>query len=140
MRLGQGECAEGLAAEHRRQPARVLLGAAPGHDRVLRQDVDRQRDRAGHVGRPELFHHERPAEVREPRPADRLGKGCGGEPQLAHLREQRAVEPLGLIPLDGARRELARGEVTGGRLEEPLLLGQAAGHRPAAAGSGRGYV
>ena len=52
VRFGQGEGAQRLAGEHRRQPARLLLGRAPGHDRVLRQDVDRERDGHRHVAAP----------------------------------------------------------------------------------------
>ena len=73
-----------------------------------------------------------------PAPPTASGSGAAVSPSVAHLREQRTVESLGLVALDGARRELARGEVARGRLEEPFLLGQAAGHRPAAARSGRG--
>ena len=130
VRLGQRERPERLAGEHR--PAAsvpMLLGRAPGHDRVLRQDVDRQRDRRRHVGRAELLHHERPAEVREPGPADRLGERRGGQPELAHLGEERPVEALGLVALDRARGDLTLGEFARRLLEEPLLLGEGPAQR-----------
>ena len=97
---------------------------APGHDRVLRQDVDRERHRHRHVGRAQLLHDQRPAEVREPGPADRLRERRRGQAERAHLGEQRAVVALRLVALDRARGDLALGELAGGRLEQPLLVGQ----------------
>ena len=63
-----------------------------------------------------------------PAPPTDSGSGAAGQPELAHLREERAVVALRLVALDRGRRQLAGRELAGGRLEEPLLLGQAAAH------------
>ena len=97
--LGQREGAELLAGQHRRQPARLLLVVAPRHDRVLRQDVDAQRDGHRHVGVGDLLHDQRPGAVAEAGAADRLRERHGRQPQLAHAREQRAVVALLLVAL-----------------------------------------
>ena len=128
MGLGQGERAERLAREHRRQPSGALLVRAPGHDRVLRQDVDRERHRGRHVGRAELLHDQRPGEVAEPGASDGLGDRRGGEAQLAHPGEDRPVEPLGLVALDRRRGDLTLRELAGGPLEQALLGGERAAH------------
>ena len=122
MGLGQGEGAERFPGQHRGQPARPLLVGAPGDDRVLREDVDRERDGRGHVGRAELLHDERPAEIGEPGPTDRLRDRRRGQPERAHPLEDGPVEALGLVSLDGARRHLSLGELAGGRLEQALLF------------------
>ena len=80
-----------------------------------------------HVGRAELLHHERPAEVAEPGAADRLGQRRRRQPELAHPREDRAVEALGLVALDrasGATSRCANSRAVVS--EQPLLVGQAA--------------
>jgi hypothetical protein len=147
-RLGQAERAEGLAGEHRRQPSGVLLGVAERDDRVLRQDVDREHHRARHVGRAELLHDERPAEVAEARPAHRLGQRCRGQPELAHPPEDLRLVPLRLVALDRGRRQLPLGELPRGVAEQPLLGGESAraagrrlghrGHDPASRSAGGG--
>ncbi len=136
VRLGQGKRAQRLAARHRRQPAALLLGRSPGDHRVLRQQVHRQRDGHRHVDGAELLHRQRPAEVGEPGATDRLGEWRRGQPELAHLGEERAVVALGLVALDRRRRQLARGEVARRGLQQQLLLGQPAAHRPARSARG----
>ncbi len=120
-RLGQREGAEAGPGLHCRQPAGSLLLGAPGHDRKLGQDVHRQADRGRHLGPRDLLHHERPAEVAEPGPADRLREGRGGQPEPAHAVHDRAIERLVGIAGDGAWRDLMFGELSRGGLEQPLL-------------------
>ena len=128
MWLGERERAEGFTGLHRRQPAASLLVGAPGHDRVLRQDVDRQADGRRHVDPAELLHDERPADVAEPGAADGLGEGRGSQAELAHASEDGPVEALGLVALDGARLDLALGELPGRRGEQALLVRERPGH------------
>jgi hypothetical protein len=126
--LGQGEGTQRLAGQHGCQPARLLLGRAPGDDRELRQDVDRQGDGHGHVSRAQLLHDQGPAEVRHAGAADHLGEWRAGQAQGAHGREQRAVVALVRIARDGPRRDLALGELAGRGLEQPFLFRQGAVH------------
>ena len=70
-----------------------------------------------------------------PAPPTDSGSGAAVRPSSPILREQRAVVALRLVALDRGRGQLAGRELARGRLEEPLLLGQPAGHprsRPAA--------
>jgi hypothetical protein len=124
MRFGQGEGPEGLAGDHRSEPALVLLGIPPRHDRVLGQDVDRQGHGGRHVGRPELLHHERPAQIAEAGAADGLGQRGAGQAEVRHTRKNRAVEALGLVPFRGTRGDLATGELTGRVTKEAFFLGK----------------
>ena len=105
MWLGQRERTERLAAQHGRQPASLLLVAAPGHDGVLRQDMHGERHGHRHIGRAQLRREWR-----------------GGQPKLAHLGKERAVVALGLVPLDRTRCDLALRELTGRLLEQSLLV------------------
>ena len=110
--------------DHRPEPALVLLRRPPGHDRVLRQDVDRERHRHRHVGRPELLHHERPADVAEAGSTDRLGSGAPVSPsspiRLKSDRSKRSASSRSAAP--GATSRVANSRAVS--REEPLLLGQ----------------
>jgi len=65
VRLGQGEGAECLAGQHGGQPASALLVGPPVQHRVLREDVDAEGDRHGHVRSGDLLHDQRPGAVTE---------------------------------------------------------------------------
>ena len=73
-----------------------------------------------------------------PAPPTDSGNGAAVRPSSPIRANSDAVVALGLVALDGARAPPRAGELAGGRLEEPLLLGQAAGHRQAASGSDAG--
>ena len=128
MRFGQGKRPQRLPGLHRREPARALVVRAPGHDRVLRQDVDGERHGHRHVRRAKLLHDQRPSEVREPGSSDRRREWRRGQAQRAHRREQRAVVALGLVALDRARGDLPLGELASGRLEQSFLVRQRRAH------------
>ena len=114
------------AGEHLGQPARLLFIGAPGDQRVLGQDVDRQRDGQGHVGVGDLLHDQRPRAVGEAGAADLRRERHGRQTELAHAIEEGAVVALLLVARRGAGCHLAPREVAHGLLEESLLVGQAA--------------
>ena len=62
----------------------------------------------------------------KPAPPTDSGNRRGGQPELAHPREERAVVALRLVALDRRRGDLALRELPRRRLEEALLLGQRA--------------
>jgi hypothetical protein len=71
------------------------------------EDVDGKRDGERHVGGGDLLHHDRPCDRRQPRAADGLREGTGQQPELGHPAHEPVVELLGLVALDGARRDHA---------------------------------
>ena len=124
-RLGQAERGELLAACLRDQPALALLLGAPLEEgQRVEADVDALDDAERGVGTFQLLAQDREARVVHPAAAVRLRDRRAEEPELAHLREQLAVDLALLVPIADVRQDLGLGEGPHALLDEPVLVGQ----------------
>ena len=142
--LGQPERRELLAPRLRDEPALALLLGPPLEERQrVEPDVDALDDTERGVGTLELLAQDREAEVVHPGAAVGLRDRRAEEPELAHPREDLAMDLALLVPLADVRQDLGLGEGADALLDEAVLVGQGEvdhaphrtrrGHRGAAA-------
>ena len=130
--LGEAEAAELRRGGELRQPLLLLLLGAVEEDRLADQPAaDRHDPAQGGVGAAELLHRERVGHVVAADAAVLLGDGEAEEAELGHLRHDREVDGLVVVPLHPVRHGLALEEVAGEVAEGLLLLGEREVHQSA---------
>ena len=86
--------------------------------------MDALDDTERRVGTLELLAQQREADVVHPGAAVRLGDRGAEEPELAHPREDLAVDLALLVPLADVGQDLGLGEGADALADEPVLVGE----------------
>ena len=125
LRLREREAAEQLARRQRRQELLLLLVGAELVERVAHERVvDAHDDARRGAGARDLLHRQHVADGVEAGAAPLLGHGHAEQAQLGHARHQLLGVPVVAIDLGGLGQHFVLGEVGGGLLHQPLLVGE----------------
>src|SRR5581483_3238968 len=111
VRLGDGEAADFLALDQRRQPALSLRVVAEAIEDQRRTDLHGDKDADGAVRARELLGEQPKREEAEPVAAAVLADRRAVKAELAHLRDQVPAEFALAVVSSGSGRDFLRGEI-----------------------------
>ncbi|MNV07612.1 hypothetical protein D3C71_980500 [compost metagenome] len=123
--FGQAEAADGLAAGQISQPGLFLLfSAVIEHRPATHRVVDAHERTGGAVAGRDFFHRQRVGNVVDVGAAPFLRHHHAQQAQFTHLRHQTVVDPAGLFPGLGVRRDFTAGKVPGHVADHYLFFSQ----------------